>query len=568
MGIAISINGMSVEAIDYTVTESASPLSAGDSRGGVGSIVFTIPEIDPDTPSIPGGALAKLKTIGLASLKGAPVKLVDDRRGVILGVVTDASKTSGSGTYSVTCETRLRSLNIYGVQAQPYVGTLHGAFEYYLGIAGVDTDIQITDVNLAARPVSYPGWYGDLWHHLKMLATAEDADIALVSGVILMRPVRERLARINRTTGVTFDLGAGNLALAVEVYQYNNRQIVGEMIWPPGDLDGEDQVFSVNAGEVTEYALELSSSLSSLVQPSPEDWVSPYEMSASVYSVMTNDGQKVPAAKWKLHGGSVLVIPNEDTKSARLIIRGAEGLSVVDPSGEKGESREATSFSLAEYSDGTTGRRSSLRILGSGVAFSKTKVTIPTGVSPSLTENLVGITIDNPFMSTAAEVYRAGTRAALEYSGINPSLKAEVISVNRKGDSGNQASLTYGEVDAHFKALWGSGVTYGGVRSGLQPLGITTYAKLDAYILSISPHVFESQVFGNVAGARFFDKETRRWWRIRRASILDGAMSIEADNDLLYSDVLAHFASLTYSEVNAIFSGMTYEEATWAGLYG
>lgn len=568
MGIVIKLGGKEIEALDYSVRESASPLTAGDSRGGVGSITFTIPAIDPEMPTRAGSVLAKLKTVGAVALVGEEVELVDERRGYTVGTITDISQSASNGTYSITCATRLRSLNIYNVQAQPFVGTLRGAFEYYLSLAGATTGVTISSTALANRQVAYPGWKGELWHNLKMMAAAQDADIALVSGIILMRPIRERTARFNRAVGVSRELGGGNIALAVEVYQYNNRSINGEMVWPTDDLGTTGQIFSVNAGEVTEYALSLSASLTSIVQPTPQNWVAPYEMYASVYSVMTNDGQKVPAATWTLHGGSVRVILNEDTMSARLIIRGPKGLTVPNPNSDTGEVKEATSFTLAEFGDGEQARRASLRLIGSGVAFSKEKITIPTGVSPSRTENAIGMTVDNPFLSTANEVYRAGTRAALEYSGLAPSLSVEVISVNRKGDSGNVSTLTYGEVEAYAKAQWGNAVTYSDAAAGFAGMGHTTYGAVDTFVRSLSPNQFENQVFGNVAGARVFDKETRRWYRVRDASISDNIISASAENDNTYGDVQAHYGTRTYAQVDAIFAGMTYEEALWAGLYG
>ena len=568
MGIMIKLGDKEIEAQSYTVRESASPLTAGDSSGGVGSITVTIPKIDPEMPARPGSILAKLQTVGAVALKGEDIEIVDSRRGVTSGTVTDISESESSGTITLTCSTRLLSLNIYNVQAAPYVGTLRGAFDYYLSLAGATTNISIPDAALASRPVTYPGWKGELWYNLKMMAAAQDADIALVSGVITMRPIRERTARFNRAGGVTRDFGGGSIALAVEVYQYNNREINGEMVWPIGDLSGDGQIFSVNAGEVTEYALSLSSSLTSIVQPTPQNWVAPYEMSASVYSIISNDGQKVPADAWTLHGGSVRVILNPDTMSARLIIRGPKGLTVPKQSGEEGESVEATSFALAEYADGNQARRPSLRLIGSGVAFAKEKITIPTGVNPNRTENAVGATIDNPYLSTADEVYRAGTRAALEYSGLAPTLSAEVISVNRKGDSGNIATLTYAELEAYAKATWGAAVTYSGVVAGFAAMGHDTYGKIAAYISSLSPNQFENQVFGNTAGARVFDKKSRRWYRVRDVSFDEAMISVTAENDMNYADVQAHYGTRTYNQVQAIFAGMTYEEQLWAGLYG
>lgn len=563
MGIRVRINGKEIEAINYSVTESATPLSAGDSRGSVGSMSFTVPKPDPDIQRDPGHALAKMIRFGLVGMIGSKVELVDSRRGIVSGEVLNVTENERMGTYDFQCATRLKSLNIYNVQAKPFVGTLRQAFEYYLKLAGAKTNIDI-DPALGARSVAYPGWKGELWYHLKMMAAAQDADISLVSNVIIMRPIRARTARFNRAISASRSMSTDNLAQNIEVYKYNNRSMSGDMIYPVGDLSNENQIFSVNAGEVTEYAIELSASVSSVVQPQAQDWVGPYDMYSSAYSILTNDGLKVTANEWNLNGGSVRVIVNPDTISARLIIRAPRGLAIRN---EDGEAREASSYALADYADGDgTARRATLRIIGTGVAFFKEKVTIPTGVSPTRTENMVGMTVDNPFISTSQDMYRAGTRAALTYSGVLPALNAELISVNRSGDSGVFDGMTYAATDAMFKSSWGNAITYDQVGVNLAAMGHTTYAKVDKYVASQTENDFENQVSGNTAGARVFDVKTRRWYRIREATITPESISVSAEDDMVYRDVQNKYNTLTYAGVQTIFNGMTYQEVLWTGL--
>lgn len=513
MGIKIRLDGKEVEVIDYSVEEDSTPLTAGDSSGGVGSISITIPPIDADMPLRPGSRLAKVATFGPAILKGMPVELVDDRRGGTIGDVVDARRTNAG--FQLTCETRLQSLSIYSVQTQPFAGTLEGAFQYYLGVAGADVDVVIEDPSLASRIVAYQGWSGELWYNLKQMSIAQGAEIALVGNTILMRLVRKNSATLSRVTDSSVSLGTGNLAQSIEIYQYNNVQIVNKLVWPAGSLGEESQIFSVNAGETVEFAITFSASLTSVVQPVAVDWVAPYESSASVYSILASNGQRITADAWSLNGGKLQVILNEDTKSARLIIRGPRVLAVPDPSSDDNELRAVTTFYIADFADGQQGdaaRRSSLRILGTGVAFTKEKLTIPTGVAAGKTENKVGVTIDNPYISGAEEAYRAGSRAAVQYSGLAPTISAQLPASPLK-----------------------------------------------------NPAI---PAFGNVAGSRVYDKETHRWYRIRSATYSTDSISVEADNDLLVADAQAHYGSRTYAEVETIFSGMTYEEVALVGLYG
>lgn len=261
MGFRIEIDGSKIEASDYSVQEASSPLAAGDSSGAVGSFSVTFPTPDPyvrtgspgvesygygegpygegaygGTSSAPATTWGILRIAGPEVLIDRPVRIYDSRKGFTLGEISSATISQDGGTISVEGSTRLAKLNVYGIQAQPFVGTLRGAFEYYLGLAGVETDLFIDD-DIGDRPVVFPGWTGELWYYLKMMAVAQDCDISLVSGVILLRAIRKRIASQNRDTARQASLGSDTLAQAVEVYQYNNRAITNELVYPPGGVD-------------------------------------------------------------------------------------------------------------------------------------------------------------------------------------------------------------------------------------------------------------------------------------------------------------------------------------------
>ena len=146
MGIRIGVGGKTYETESYTVSEDSTPTSSDDSSGSVGTISFTIPGVE--NPYL---------------LNGKDVSLIDTRRGSTNGFVTQVSEQD-NGQTNLTCQSRLGRLNVYGVQAQPFVGTLQNAFRYYAGLAGQTTDILV-DPQIANRPVVFPGWSGELWFH-------------------------------------------------------------------------------------------------------------------------------------------------------------------------------------------------------------------------------------------------------------------------------------------------------------------------------------------------------------------------------------------------------------------
>jgi len=585
MGIRIQVGDYTFQAIDYQVTEAASPLSSDDSTGQVGSISFTIPRPDPDAfTNIPtesdfefgeddfgegvfGGVIPLSQQLtgwklllgpGPGALIDLPVRLEDSYKGFTVGTVYGYSMNAG--TITIECSSRLGSLNVYGVQAQPFIGRLDDAFEYYLSLAGVTTGLFV-DNSIAARPVVFPGWSGELWYYLKRMASALDCDISLVSGNILLRPIRVRVATRGRDIDRSKNVSPPSLAQSIEMYQYNNTPITNKLVFPPGGWEPEQSVYNVNAGETASYTLILSSSLSSFVPPTHVTSVSQLESSLSVYTTIANDDTVVSPADWIRYGGRVELVLNPNTTSMTLTLTGPEGY--VNSSGDV-----SSNFSLALISPDTGTRYSTLRILGTGVAFNKEKKTIPTAVPAALAPTEVGTTIDNPFISTTDDLYRAGTRVAKNYSGQVSDISGTVTAINQRGDSGQATYPTYGEVETELKAVLGT-PTYAQVQTYyLGPLDLDNYGDVQSYWFTFVQDDFTNQVLGNINGARIYDRGTRRWYRIREATSKAGNITFRADDDLTNHDMEQFHASRTYGDVQLILGDLSYRQADLAGLYG
>lgn len=564
MGFRISIEGLNgetpkpYEALDFSVDEAATPLAAGDSSGQVGTFSITVA-----TPSLLGSTRSVnsiLQSIGPSYLIGHSVRIFDSKKGFTLGQIDSATLSQDNATTALSGTSRMGSLNVYGIQAQPFVGTLSAAFTYYLGLGGITTDLFVDDT-IASRPVVFPGWSGELWFYLKQMAAAQDCDVSLVSGVVLLRPIRKRVASNNRDTSRSVSFSTSTLAQSVEVYQYNNRPITNELVYPPGGWTPEVEVLNVNAGETSEYTLELSASVSSIVQPTMLEFVEQEYSASSVYTIVADDGLPVSAAAWTQYGGSLTLTIDPGTTTLKVVLVGAVGLPTS-------AGVEATNFSVALGSDVTGNRYSTLRIVGSGVAFDKQKKRIRTGVPASKTSTEVGVTVDNPFISTVNDLYRAGTRAAKMYSGAVPSLTGTVTSVNRRGDSGSATYPTYGTVENELKTRLGGAVTYGQVQTYyLSTLGLSTYDDVQSYWFTVFQNNDLDQVFGNVQGARIFDAKTARWYRVRQARPTPANISINsADDDLTHSDMFTYFGGRTYGSVQATRSTMTYDQDRMAGM--
>lgn len=560
MGIRLEVGTYVFEASDYSVEEAATPLAAGDSSGSVGSISFSIPQPDPDLPRTLDTGWKAVNDFGPDILIDKTVRLKDSRKGFTLGVVNGVSRSDDNGTLTFSCSSRMGLLNVYGIQAQPFIGTLKDAFEYYLSLANITTDIFVDD-SIADREIVFPGWTGELWYYLKQMAAAQDCDISLVSGVILLRPIRVRVASRGRDINRNRELSAPSLAQSVEVYQYSNRAITDELVYPAGGWTPEVDVLNVNAGETSEYTLELSASVSSIEQPTMQTFVAEEEDSNSVYTIVADDGLPVSPALWASYGGSLSISINPDTTSLKVVLVGPRGLPTS-------MGTEATIFSVALGSDLTGSRYSTLRILGTGVAYNKVKKRIRTGVPASRTATEVGVTIDNPFISTVNDLYRAGTRAAKRFSGQVPGLSGTVIAINRLGDSGSATYPTYGEVQTSLYTALGT-PSYADVKTHYNTtLGLNTYAEVRTYWFDFVRDDFSNQVFGNINGARIFDKKSRRWYRIRTGTATAENIQFTAEDDLTHGDMEGFHASRTYGDVELVLSGLTYKQATLVGMYG
>lgn len=576
---------MKLEASDYSVTEASSPLAAGDSSGAVGTFSITLPIPDEYVPlgavvegfgygeglygegpyggtsfvATPNTPWKVIRELGPQILIDKSVRIEDPRKGFTLGMIKGAVESRDGGTIQLTGTSRLGVLNVYGIQAQPFVGNLRDAFTYYLGLADVTSELFVDD-SIGNRSVVFPGWTGELWYYLKLMAAAQDCDISLVSGVILLRPIRSRIATSDRDTARSIQTGSNTLAQAVEIYQYNNRAISNEIVYPPGGWNSNVQVLTVNAGETTEYTLELSASVSSIQTPVMQTFVSQGYSSSSVYTIVGDDGLAVSPALWTASGGSFSVAIDADTSHLVVKLKGATGVPTAAGTASQ-------NFSVALGADTTGNRYSTLRIVGTGVGYDKVKKRVRTGVPASRTATDVGVTIDNPFISTTNDLYRAGTRAAKQYAGVGMSLSGAVIAINRRGDSGVAKYPTYGQVQTALQTELGS-PSYAQVETYYNGLGLTSYAQIRQHWFEVFRDDDVDQVFGNAQGARVFDRKSRRWYRIREASPTPGGISISsADDDLVNSDIQELYNGLTYSDVQVILDPFTYREVDLAGMW-
>lgn len=535
MGVAIKIAGKYVHADSYRVSESSMPLAGGDSSGAVGTI-----EID---------------TIGLPSLPAATnlyddLEFIDTNRGSTIGKIRSITQSRDrAAAYSVTADNRLGDFNIES-QVQPYTGTLAGAFTYYCSLANIISGIVISP-SIASRPVNFPGWSGNLWVHMKMMATAQNVDLNLISNNIVLRPIRLFNAITDRETSLDIEVDGTQLARKQEVIWYDTKYINRGLIWPPGGWTTDTKVLNVNAGETVETELETNSSIFSIEQPTCVYFIDRNFASDSVYTVSGDDGIAIQPAQWAAYGGKLSVRISDDTQSIIVSITGATGL--LQASGDPMKNFRIGISSSTSSSD----TYSTLRIVGRHIQTNRNSLIIPTGIPDWRTGQEFAPTIDNPFLNNLSDAYSAGVRGARRYAGRQLSMSASVVAINRRGQTGTSNYPPY----SYAQSLW-SGKTYAQVKALLAP---KLYSDVQADFYAAVQDGFDNQVFGNAPGARFWDRTSGRFYRVRDADTEWGQMSVRADDDLTNGDMQAQYAGQTYAQIKARYGGATYFKSNLRG---
>lgn len=542
MGVTVKIGNKRVQTSSYRVSESSMPLAGGDSSGGVGTI-----EVEAKT------LLYSPSGMNLEE----PISLVDTARGSTLGTIREVSDSRSSATgFSVTANNRLGEFNIEA-QVLPYNGTLEAAFRYYCSLANIDTGILV-DPSLASRPVAFPGWSGNLWSNMKQMAVAIGADLNLISGNVVLRPVRAFEAVRRREVDISAKASGLDLARKQEVIWYSTSYVARGLIYPAGGFRTDITPLSVKAGETQEYTLDasrdVSASIFSVEQPIAVASVAPDYQAASVYTAIGDDNIVIQPAQWRDYGGRVSVRVGDDTRSLVVSITGPTGL-------RQANGNPMQTFRLALSADSSNSTYQTLRIVGRHISIKENSLILPTGVPDFKTGQEFAPTIDNQFLTSLEAAYSAGTRGARRYSGRRLSISGSVSALNKRGQRGTANYPPY----SYVQGLWGNR-TYGNV----PPRTATprpTYGTIQQQFYDSVQDTFDNQIYGNAPGARIWDSGSSRWYRIRQATTEWNDLSIEADDDLTNGDIQTAYSGLTYGAVETSkYSGLTYSKANLKGI--
>lgn len=428
-----SIRGGKTAVAGYTVTEDSTPRIPGDSSGGVGSITATVIESD-DT----------------ILLSGAGIELYDSANGKTVGTVRTIA--SQAGEITVTADSRLAQL-VVTRKANAYNGTLAGAFAYYFGLVGITSGFTV-DSTIGTRPVIYTGFNDNVWNFLKNICIAEQVEISLVDGAIVVRPLRHETVDMSRNSQADFTVDSTGIALTAEVYYYNQTYVTNAQVYPN---DASDNVIEIPQGETIVEIVPTNVSLVSIMQPAASTDKAQTAVIAADGGVkksfyVVHDGTKeISQGAWKSMGGDVVVEIDPDNDTQLKITAHAPVSPTV--------STYRLGFGISQE-DGNFTYSPGLVIVGTGVRTKKELVRVATGANPAFVTEDAAPTVDNPAIRTREQAFRAARSLAAAYAGPGMSVEVSAARVHRSDwdtrGAGTPAVLTTTYVSEPFTGTTGA----------------------------------------------------------------------------------------------------------------
>lgn len=492
---------------DWSVVGDSTPLIAGDTTGGAGALSFTAPE-----------------TADSRMLHGKPVVLRDPHSGETTG---DLGLGGGNGVNAtITGFSKLDKLNVTRT-AEAYSGTLRGAILYYLSLCGITTNISVSTA-ISGRSVRYIGWEGNVLDRIKDLCAAQQMTVSLIGARYVFRSNKQALISSDSFADWTWKADENQLAQAVEVAWYDTQAPKAQMVYPAGGWRDDLQVFSVDAGEVAEYEIDLTPSVdvdgsygfsaTSIVQPVAIDAVPrEYAGTNSVYAVSGKDNLPIKAAQWTASGGSMsLELVDGGSRIKVRIVGSSEG--------EYGPFQISMTAADGDYS--------SLRIYGAGMLYQRSTLKWATGLDGDRAPQEVAPIVDNPFLGSREAAAKAGGQL----------------------------------LSRHSSAVYTISGTVGEIRT-LVP---NTQAFFDGEVIEQDP---AKHSFGNLEGSYFVADGSV--YRVRSVTYTPNGATFTAEQHASQAlltagfEILHGISTMTADEFNAFYpAGITADQLSAAPLIG
>lgn len=293
--------------ISFSYSEDATPIDPLSTDGGSSQLTFSAVADETSTDSV-------LKTNSRLLINNN-ITFYDSDMGYFEAQVKKVDINSG-GVVSITADSILAKLNVEKT-AEPVIGTLTGALEYYCGLCDIE---PVVDTALDAIGVNFIAWKGNVWNNLKLLTSSISAstidrtpiEMYFNGATICFRAMpgtefdmESTIADINSSID-SFDSGK-----TIDIYNYNTSYVEDAVIYDIANYDEKidpakaflssfSDSMSVNAGEKTTKVFTVDTSLTSIVQPVCVATINPYPYDPSNTSTDLNqvDYQYVFGSPW------------------------------------------------------------------------------------------------------------------------------------------------------------------------------------------------------------------------------------------------------------------------------
>ena len=429
--LELTKGGYSGQVKGFSITEDATTIDPASKTGGVGQINAEVNANSETKYAINGNMTL---TTDYGATHQAKVLTVDTSNG-------DATLSADS----------LLGRTVSDHQVPPFNGTLRNAFTTYLARVGL---VPTFHASVPSTTVALPGWNGNLWDYLKDLLVAYRLEIATVGSQIVVRPVGTTTLDTRNLLSESTSITRQDAAKQIEVFWYNNTWRTNGECYPGVDDDILTMpVFSVGAGEVLTTTVAISASLQTVNQPTCVDLVAAGDYSGTVgrYSVAGNDGNLITAAQWIARGGQLRVrILPDDPHTLEITVVGMDDETA------------------APYAIGVNGVNNalynSLHITGTGTFTNPESAVLDTGSTDADTGEAIGVTVENPFISTKGQALSLGLKSAQ-----NKNLQMSWSGSRASGALGTTAGARFRQEDAVYRVD----------SAGFSPDGVSLSASLD-----------------------------------------------------------------------------------------
>jgi hypothetical protein len=235
-----------------------------------------------------------------------------------------------------------------------------------------------------------------------------------------------------------------------------------------------------------------------------------------------------------------------DAKSIDVTVIGATG-----PTANYAPYRIAMASGPSDY-------YSSLRIVGTGLAYTQQSILMPTGADSASTARDVGVTVDNIFINTYQQAANLAGAAGGKWSSPTNAINITKSYINKPGETElNFSYATFADFDAY--AATNGYTTFGNFDTAWSG---QTFQQFDNYWYSLVQNDFNFQVFCNVNGARV--QWRRNVYRIRSATITESQVTYTAEVDTTFGEFDASVAygnpTMTFGQFDTLYAGLTFAD--------